>query len=438
MQPLHVLRTPVPTGTGRREIVLVAWGFFTPSVSRYRRQVKYLASRYDVVVTNPPYMGSKNMSADLATFAKDNYPDTKSDLFAMFIERCLELACPGGQLGFMSPYVWMFIKTYEPLRKLLLADETVTSLVQLEYSGFDGATVPICTFTLQHGANPDYEGGYVRLADFVGPKVQAPKALEAIQDHTKSWFYRAKAVDFTAIPGTPIVYWLSEKMRAVFTVYPSLASRSRSAKGLVTANNEEFVRSWWEVSYPRIGWGFPTREAAKASGRRWFPYAKGGEFRRWSGNLDAVVNWEDDGHAIQTTFTSDGSRVRATNFNLDRIFRQALAWTVVTSGEQSFRLVPTGTLYDAAAGMCQSATDEYHLAVLNSSTASMLLATINPTLNLHPGYLGAVPIPSEADTNRAIQLTEEAIKTSAMDWNDFETSWDFRENSLVAVFREDV
>ncbi|MBX3104730.1 MAG: BREX-1 system adenine-specific DNA-methyltransferase PglX, partial [Cryobacterium sp.] len=165
---------------------------------------EYLTREYAIAVANPPYMGSKQMNALLSQFMKDKYPNSKSDLFAGFIERCLKFAKFGGQLGLMTPYVWMFIKSYEPLRKLLLTEDTITSLIQLEYSGFDGATVPICTFTIQRGPNSEYEGGYVRLSDFIGPRIQAPKALEAIQDQTKSWFYRAKRNDFASIPGSPI------------------------------------------------------------------------------------------------------------------------------------------------------------------------------------------------------------------------------------------
>ena len=203
----------------------------------------------------------------------------------------------------------------------------------------------------------------------------------------------------------------------------------------MTADNATFVRSWWEVSKCRMGEGYDSRDDARQSGKRWFPYAKGGEFRRWAGNLEAVVDWENDGIRLQTTLTADGSRVRATNFNLDRILKPAIAWTVVTAGEQSFRSVPGGSLFDAAAGMCQSETDEVHLALLNSGVASILLAAINPTLNLHSGYLGALPVANRIDDLPSRRVSS-LVETSQMDWDLAETAWDFDRNPLVALGRQ--
>ena len=404
-------------------------------------QALALSRTYSVVTANPPYMGSKNMDTRLTSFAKDRFPDSKSDLFAMFVERCLDFVPVDGYVGLMTPFVWMFIASYDELRRRVVERETISSLIQLEYSGFDGATVPICTCVLKRGRSSQI-GAFVRLSDFVGPAVQGPRALEIISadrlyrsnEETTGMerhLYRVAMSQFSKVPGSPIAYWLSDAMRSTFTRFVALSSRSRSAKGLVTADNASFVRFWWETSNTRIGFGYEDRGGASESGKRWFPYAKGGDFRRWAGNLDSVVDWEADGHRIQTTLTPDGTRVRATNFNLDRIFKPAIAWTVVTSGAQSFRFVPAGSLFDAAAGMCQSMTDEVHLALLNSSVASQLLATINPTLNLHPGYLGAVPVPSAVDGEQCRLNARAAVAASTDDWDDFETSWAFERSSLL-------
>ena len=184
-------------------------------VEKVLEMIEYLSPRYQVVVANPPYFGG-GMDAEYKQFARDHYPRTKSDTFAMFIERNSELALSGSQLGFMTPFVWMFISSYEDLRQFLIEEKTITSLVQLEYSGFEGATVPICTFTLENKLKPDFKGGYIRLSDFRGAENQAPRTLEAIANSDSGWFFRASALDFKKIPGSPIAYWVSDRMREVF------------------------------------------------------------------------------------------------------------------------------------------------------------------------------------------------------------------------------
>ena len=180
-------------------------------------ELEPLSRRYDVVVANPPYMGSKNMNKWLGDWVKKHYKDVKGDLFSCFMARNVGMGTEHAQLGFMTPYVWMFIGTYEKLRKFVIQQNTITSLIQLEYSGFSGATVPICTFTLQKGYCPGYRGGYVRLSDFAGADQQAPRALEALADPGCGWFYRADADGFGAIPGSPIAYWLPEGSQSAFS-----------------------------------------------------------------------------------------------------------------------------------------------------------------------------------------------------------------------------
>ncbi|ELQ1162808.1 BREX-1 system adenine-specific DNA-methyltransferase PglX, partial [Salmonella enterica subsp. enterica serovar Ohio] len=175
----------------------------------YIQQAWILAQRYDAVVANPPYMGSSYHIPSIKSYIKENFKNNDKDLFSAFIINNLELSKTGANLGFMTPFVWMFLSSYETLRSRLIGKENITSLIQLEYSGFDGATVPICTFTLQKGKVKDFISSYIRLADFRGAQNQGPKALEAIQDHNCGWFYNAKSDDFQKIPGTPIAYWVS-------------------------------------------------------------------------------------------------------------------------------------------------------------------------------------------------------------------------------------
>ena len=234
-----------------------------------------LAETYDAVIANPPYMGGKNMNKWLSDWVKKNYPDVKGDLFSCFIARDLEFAKDGGQLGFMTPYVWMFIGTYEKLRNKIIEDATITSLVQLEYSGFAGATVPICTFTLRKGFVPNYRGGYVRLSDFVGAAKQAPKTLEAIANPDCGWFYRRSADAFKSIPGTPIAYWATDAILRAYEELSPLEETSRPHIGMMTGENERFIRFWWEISNADIYFGCPDSSSSLLSEKNGIHVIKG-------------------------------------------------------------------------------------------------------------------------------------------------------------------
>ena len=394
------------------------------------RQAHYLSSRYHAVIANPPYMGGKGMNARLAAWTRKNYARSKSDLFAAFIERGLELVPRCGCSAMVTMQSWMFLSSFQALREQLLGQGTLLSMAHLGPRAFDtigGEVVMTTAFVLQGLSNTERQGAYLRLIDGRSEDTKAVAMRQAIRDPDCGWFYRASAADFKKIPGSPISYWLPEKIYEAYGDFDKLGDHARAAIGLVTANNDFYVRDWYEVSMAQTGFGCAARAEAKASRKKWFPYAKGGIFRKWYGNLDSVVNWENDGFLLQTTLTEDGSRIRAHNFNLDRIFRHGICWTVVTSGRQSFRLIPEGFLFDAAAGVCQAATgdDLALLGFLNSGLSDVLLVAVNPTLNLHPGYLEGLPwnpalIPDEVGT-----IVEACASTQRLDWDSYETSWDF-------------
>ena len=402
---------------------------------RMLKQAEYLTPRYLVAIANPPYMGSKNMSAELAMFVLNHFPDSKPDLFATFIERCRDLVgAQGGIAAMITMQSWMFLVSFEKLRAKLLRDAPPVTMAHLGEHAFDsigGSVVSTTAFVLEEGRAQTKRGVYLRLIDGKNEAEKASLARAAIDGSLSQIAHRVQPQSFVTIPGAPLAYWFPGTLLEAFRSSPSLSSTARAAKGLVTADNASFVRQWWEVSRSRIGFGFANRAMAKTSGLRWFPYAKGGDFRRWAGNLEAVVNWELDGHLIQTTLTDDGSRVRATNFNLDRIFKEGIAWTVVTTNDPSFRKVESGCLFDAAAGLCQSSDDEYTLALLNSSAVKQVLAGLNPTMNLLPGYLGAVPAPADPERALARNAAARAVELSTDDWNTQERSWDFVANPLI-------
>jgi hypothetical protein len=399
-------------------------------------QAEALTQRYHVIVANPPYMGSKGMNDTIKSYLKDSFEDYKSDVFAAFIIRSSTLAMDSGYLGFMTPFVWMFITSYEKLRQRLIDDVTISTLVQLEYSGFDGATVPICTFTLQNSTHINYRGSFIRLSEFRGADNQGPRTLEAIRNPACGWFFRASASDFAKIPGRPIAYWISPGLADAFKCFPAISEIGETRIGLITGENLRYIRFWHEVDLDRIGIGH-SRTLAMESNRRWFPQSKGGNYRRWYGNNETVVDWSNDGNELRTRLHDSGERTLAHNFNLDRIFQPAITWTKISSGSFSARLQPDGFLFnDASANLfIDSPTERLRvLAFLSSSLCPLFLEALNPTLNFLPGNVSSLPLPRSngAVIDRIlVQNATAAVNLARIDWNNFESSWDFRDQPLL-------
>ena len=397
------------------------------AVAQMLANCKPLIETYDAVIANPPYMGGKNMGKWLSDWAKKSYPDVKSDLFSCFIERNLRLSEDGGQLGFMTPYVWMFIGSYEKLRTKLIEETTITSLVQLEYSGFAGATVPICTFTLQKGRVPGYLGGYVRLSDFVGASNQAPKTLEAIANPTCGWFYRRSTDAFKSIPGTPIAYWASDAMINAFAEGRSLSSACTPRQGLATGENARFLRQWWEVSQDRSCYTCGSIEESIECGCKWFPCNKGGGFRKWYGNNEIVVNWENDGLEMRSF---EGSVIRNPSF----FFREGMTWGTISSAEMSMRYSPEGFLFETKGSMCFADSQDALMLCLgfaNSSVVKSFQRVLSPTLDFHEGPLGNLPLFDEIGRRLDPSKVKDCLTVSCEDWDASETSWDFRKHPMA-------
>ena len=396
-----------------------------------------LSRRFDVVVANPPYMGSAKFNPFMSGWVKKHYPDVKSDLFSAFIVRIMGFAKDHGECGVMCPFVWMFIGSYEKLRQQIIEQCTLTSLIQLEYSGFAGATVPICTFTFHNSHIDGYEGGYVRLSDFAGSENQAPRTLEAIQNPDCGWFYRRDAQTFTQIPGTPIAYWASDAALNAFTDNPKLGDVTDARVGLITGNGDRFLRRWQEVELTRIGFG--TKPYGRNSAK-WIPYTKGGEYRLWFGNNEYVVNWENDGWEMKNDNYDKNSakgtgRVRAHNFNGTQAFKEGFCWNSISSGQFHGRYTPEGFMFDAAGPLCE-VTEEgrlgYVIGLMSSSVFRYCMTLMNPTLNFPPGYLQAVPyLHNESSSDAVRSLVDKNIDLSTSDWDSFETSWDFKRHPLL-------
>ena len=260
------------------------------------------------------------MSGELKKYVVKNYKAYSSDLFAVFIKRNFDFTLENGYLGFMTPFVWMFIKSYEQLRKFIINEKSIATLVQMEYSAYEEATVPICSFVLKNG-NADDIGYYFRLSDFKGGmEVQNQKILEAIENKCCGYFYETSICNFNKIPGIPIAYWLSTVSFNTFGDSISFNDINITRAGMITGNNDLFVRMWHEVRFTDIGLLYKSRKQAIESKNKWFPYNKGGEFRKWYGNNTFVVNWENDGILMRNLKDSTG-KIPAHAFNLDYIFK---------------------------------------------------------------------------------------------------------------------
>lgn len=398
----------------------------------YIQQAWILAQHYDAVVANPPYMGSKFQTPDVKKNLKDNFSGYDKDLFSAFIVRNLEFSKYGGQLGFMTPFVWMFISSYEELRSRLINKEIITSLVQLEYSGFDGATVPICTFTLQKGHIADFTGSYVRLSDFRGAVNQGPKTLEAIQHHDCGWFFETKPDDFKKIPGSPIAYWLQSNIRNLYENNQSADNFSKAVVGLQTGDNDKFMRYWHEVCWSRINLTL-THQTEDIIDSDWVPYNKGGSYRKWYGNKEFIVNWKNNGDEIKN-FRDDAGNLRSRPQNSSFYFREGITWSEITSSWKSFRYNPAGSISDVKG---QSAYFESKnellkgLCWLNSNVVEFLTKVQNPTLSFQSGDYKKLPFPRMGD--EYAQIASKAIEIAKNDWDNFEFSYNFKYSPLLGL-----
>ncbi|MGF0108933.1 BREX-1 system adenine-specific DNA-methyltransferase PglX [Clostridium sp. SGI.024] len=397
------------------------------------KQAYIMANIYDILVTNPPYMGSKYMNLTLNNFIKYNYESVKSDLFSVFMDYCMNKVKNKGQLGFVTPFVWMFISTYEDLRKHIVENKNISSLIQLEYNAFPEACVPVCTLTIRN-YNIDLSGEYIKLSNFQGVENQSIKTLEAIQSPNVDYRYKHYSKDFKKIPGVPIAYWVSDRVKYIFENSISLGEVCDIKAGLQTNDNGQFLRLWTEVEKNKIGFNIEDRDTAKNSIYKWFPYNKGGNFRKWFGNNDYVVNWENDGIEIHKfnniALDYNGAPVRNKQF----YFKKSITWTLISSSYFGVRCSFRGAIFDIGAHsiFCDESKYYYYAGLLNTKFSSNIMKILNPTLNLSAGVVSNMPL--IFDTTKATlvdKLVKENIKISKVDWDSFETSWDFKKHPIV-------
>ena len=396
------------------------------------RMAEALSSKYHVVVANPPYAGSRGLNAGLKNWLSKSYPNGKADLFSAFIERATLLAIRHGWNALVTMETWMFLSSYEQLRTMLLSRSSIRTMVHMPYLGKGGTSMGISFGTTAYVASiaaaSEVPAEYVCIRYYETDDNGVPFEFPVFNERRG----RVATSQFLSIPSSPIAYWISDEALRAFRNGVELGEVSTTRKGMVTANNDIFVRSWQEVSVNRTKFDSTDRSDAEASGRKWFPYIMGGDFRKWYGNRENVVNWLSDGHEIKTKMHPTEDRVWATNFNLDFIFRHNVNWNSITSAKLSFRLSPGGELFASTGLACFSEkNDDAVVSFLNSSVASYFLSIIAPTMSANPGDIGRLPFIELSDPSLlgAVQSCE---KLSRNDWDAYETSWDFTSLPLLS------
>lgn len=396
------------------------------------RQADYLSSKYHVVIANPPYMGKNSMNGRLRAWAKDNYSNSKSDLFAMFIDRNLELVIKRGLVAMITMQSWMFLSSFEKLRTRLLSKDTILSMAHLGTRAFDsigGEVVSTTAFVLENYNHLDYKGGYLRLVNGTCEAEKADAIREAIKNPGCGWFYHASTVDFKKIPGCPIAYWVSEQIRDIFEKEPSLGVSVEAKQGLGTGNDSRFFRFFWEVSKNDTGFGITSSEQAWSSQKKWFPLNKGGSFRKWYGNREYLIAYDKRTRDILKEL---GNHLPSEK----KYFSPFISWSDITSAITSFRKFEQGFLFSNT-GHCVFPRDQFQEAVLlaycNNKFVNMMIKILNPTIHFHVGYFKLLPYPRkiENEIENILRITELSISNTRSDWDFYETSWEFTTMPLL-------
>lgn len=400
--------------------------FKDEAVSKFLPMVQVaeiMTNKYAVVATNPPYLNKYD--GKLKGFIDNNYKAYGGDLFSVFIYRNLLFCKENGYSGYMTPFVWMFIKTYEKLREYIINNKSIATLIQMEYSAYEEATVPICTFVLKNGRET-CNGLYFRLSDFKGGmEVQRQKVLEALSSENCKYFFEATESNFSKIPGSPIAYWVSKEFLRTFEnkIIDDYASTNN---GFTTGDNNKFLRLWYEVPFEKIGLNVPSISDAALCAFKWFPYNKGGDFRKWFGNNEFVINWEKDGKDVKAY----GHLVAR---SLAYQFRESVTWNKITSGTNAFRYKSQGTMFDVA-GLSMFPKDQemiyYLLALCNCTYTKKFLEIISPTLNCETGHVASLPV-IQNKKEMVDSMSQQCVRLSKADWDSFETSWDFKKHPLI-------
>ncbi len=393
---------------------------------------KILSNKYDIVVTNPPYMGERYMSDVVKKYLRQYYFVGRTDLFSTFILASKYMCKDNGAIGLISPYAWMFLDSYKDLRKFIIDNLNITSLIQLEFNAFEVAALPVCTYCFKNSTN-NSNGSYIKLSDFTGAENQPIKALEAINNHNVYYFYQCKMEDFKVIDGTPIAFWLSNNMRNVFKNAKKINDYGITKQGMTTADNKRFLRFWFETNINNIKFDSKTLEEASESCKKWFPYNKGGRFRKWYGNNEYVVNYQYDGKEVKeyTATLPQGTGVRIKS--REYYFKEAITWTFI-SIDIGVRYSTNGFIFDVAGSSLFVDKENilYVLGFMCTKLMKIFNQILNPTMNVQTSNVAQLPLIISNEYKSEINnIVKENISLSKEDWDNFETSWDFKTHPLL-------
>ena len=427
------------------------------------KQARIMQQQYECVISNPPYMGNKGMSSKLSEYVKKNYKTTKTDFFAVFMEKNYHYTKKNGYTSMITQPSWLFLSSFEDLRTQILDNQNITSLLHMG-RGIFGIDFGSCAFTFRKANLKNYNGSYFRLHQrtfqYINPEDIANLYLTAKQNHDFVFdfssykanadendkeefenskplkiYYEAKQTDFHSIPGSPIAYWASDRVREIFKNEEPLGKIAEPKQGMATADNNRFLRFWTEVNISKVGFGFKSRELAKDSKLKWFPYNKGGEFRKWYGNNEYVVNWENDGNEIINFTNSDGKQLSRPQ-NTQFYFKESITWSFISSSCFGVRYSYPGALFDVggSSAFANQKNIKYLIGFLCSKIVFDFLGLLNPTLNFQVGNVASLPIIFSKDEdikNKIDNIVAQNIQISKDDWDSFETSWDFEQHPLL-------
>lgn len=425
--------------SGQIDLFYLSWiNDILPKMIQFTKQANIMSQKYAVVCTNPPYMN--RIEGELKNFIIKKYKSYSGDIFSVFMYRNFDYCKSDGYSAFMTPFVWMFIKTYEKLRSYIIHNKSLITLIQMEYSAFEEATVPICCFVLKNDRSCP-TGVYYKLSEFKGGMdVQKNKYLQALAEgDTCIYQYKKKIGEFTRIPGFPFAFWAPERIAEIFEKCKPFSEYATIRVGMHTGNNDIFLREWYEVEFQKICFTCKSHEESKSIDAKWFPYNKGGGTRKWYGYRTKIVNWQHGGEDIHKfhnlPMTYNGAPVRAKGLQ----FLESITWSDVGStGNFGCRYTEPGAMFDvkgSSAFVNDRSHLEYAMSFLNSKMVSYLLQMLNPTISYQVGNISSLPfeLPNEDIMNSIKDNVRSCIDNEKQDWNSREISWDFVHNPLVGT-----
>ncbi len=395
-----------------------------------------LSTKYEIAVTNPPYLANADTKGELKIYMDKKYSETKSDLFAIFMEKCYELLNINGYYGMINQHSWMFLSSFEKYRKEVLNNSNIMNMLHLGTRTFEeigGEVVQSTAFIIKKIKTNNYKGSYIRLVEFKNALEKEVKMLEVIESFKLECYYETNEDKFELIPGSPVAYWASQNLIEVFENAKPISAIVEPKVGLQTGYNGRFLRQWYEVDFNKINFVSNSIESSLESKAKWFPYNKGGTRRQWYGNYDYVVNWENDGIEIRN-FKDDKGKVRSRPQNSDFYFEESMTWSDITTGGFSIRYREKGSIHDVT-GMSAFTKDHnklmYLLGLMSTKISDYVFDILNPTIHLQIGNFSSFPL-LESNNDRVIKIVEDTIQLAKDEWNSYEESWEFEKHPFLS------